>query len=118
MAAAAVVAFLVTLLLTPACRTACRYFGWVDQPGLRKLHQAPIPRAGGIAIFLGYAAATCTRHGWSLLPAVFAAFATGMLDDVVNLKPRTKVAGQIWPRCSPAAPVSKLAARACGGTFH
>jgi len=88
------VAFLVTLLLTPACRAVCRRFGWVDQPGFRKLHQIPIPRAGGIAIFLGYAAALCTRHEWTILPAVFAAFGTGMLDDVVNLKPRTKIAGQ------------------------
>jgi UDP-GlcNAc:undecaprenyl-phosphate GlcNAc-1-phosphate transferase len=87
-------AFLVTLLLTPVCRSACRRFGWVDRPGLRKLHQAPIPRAGGIAIFLGYAVAMCARHEWTILPAVFAAFGTGMLDDLVNLRPRTKVAGQ------------------------
>jgi UDP-GlcNAc:undecaprenyl-phosphate GlcNAc-1-phosphate transferase len=88
-------AFLVTLLLTPVCRSACRRFGWVDQPGLRKLHQAPIPRAGGIAIFLGYAVAICARHEWAILPAVCAAFGTGMLDDLVNLKPRTKIAGQV-----------------------
>jgi UDP-GlcNAc:undecaprenyl-phosphate GlcNAc-1-phosphate transferase len=90
-----VLAFLVTLLLTPACRAACRRFGWVDQPGIRKLHQRPIPRAGGIAIFLGYAVAICARHEWTILPAVFAAFGTGMLDDLVNLKPRTKIAGQV-----------------------
>ena len=88
-------AFLVTLLLTPVCRLACRRFGWVDQPGIRKLHQRPIPRAGGIAIFLGYAVAICGCHEWTILPAVFAAFATGMLDDIVNLKPRTKIAGQV-----------------------
>jgi UDP-GlcNAc:undecaprenyl-phosphate GlcNAc-1-phosphate transferase len=87
-------AFLVTLLLTPACRAACRRFGWVDQPGIRKLHKAPIPRAGGIAIFLGYAVAICARHEWAILPAICAAFGTGMLDDIVNLKPRTKIAGQ------------------------
>jgi UDP-GlcNAc:undecaprenyl-phosphate GlcNAc-1-phosphate transferase len=90
-----VLAFLVTLLLTPACRAACRRFGWVDQPGIRKLHQRPIPRAGGIAIFLGYAVAICARHEWTILPAVFAAFGTGMLDDLVNLKPRTKISGQV-----------------------
>jgi UDP-GlcNAc:undecaprenyl-phosphate GlcNAc-1-phosphate transferase len=88
-------AFLVTLLLTPACRVACQRFGWVDQPGARKLHQRPIPRAGGIAIFLGYAVAICARHEWTILPAVCAAFGTGMLDDIVNLKPRTKIAGQV-----------------------
>jgi UDP-GlcNAc:undecaprenyl-phosphate GlcNAc-1-phosphate transferase len=100
----AVVALLLSLLMTPACRTACRRLGWVDHPGLRKLHRAPIPRAGGIAIFLGYAGGLllmrCTpggvlaHHAWIILPAVFAAFATGLLDDLVSLKPRTKIAGQ------------------------
>ena len=100
-----VFALLLSLLMTPACRAACRRFGWVDHPGIRKLHCAPIPRTGGIAIFLGYAATLilmrCTRgdstvhHVWTILPAVLAAFATGLLDDLVNLKPRTKIAGQV-----------------------
>jgi UDP-GlcNAc:undecaprenyl-phosphate GlcNAc-1-phosphate transferase len=99
------VAFLLTLLMTPACRTACQRFGWVDRPEIRKLHRAPIPRAGGIAIFLGYAAAliltrspigeSTARHAWTILPAVIVAFATGLLDDLVNLRPRTKIAGQV-----------------------
>jgi UDP-GlcNAc:undecaprenyl-phosphate GlcNAc-1-phosphate transferase len=97
---AAVVAFVLTLLITPACRAACRRFGWLDHPDSRKLHSAPIPRAGGIAIFLGYAAAICAPIGaahraWTILPAVLAAFTTGLLDDIVNLKPRTKIAGQV-----------------------
>jgi UDP-GlcNAc:undecaprenyl-phosphate GlcNAc-1-phosphate transferase len=81
--------------MTPACRAVCRRFGWVDHPDIRKLHRAPIPRAGGIAIFLGYAAAICTNHVWTILPALFAAFAIGLLDDLFNLKPRTKLAGQV-----------------------
>jgi UDP-GlcNAc:undecaprenyl-phosphate GlcNAc-1-phosphate transferase len=88
-------AFLVTLLLTPACRMACLHFGWVDHPDMRKLHRAPVPRAGGIAIFLGYAAALHTSHAWTMLPAVAVAFGTGLLDDLVNVKPRTKIAGQV-----------------------
>jgi UDP-GlcNAc:undecaprenyl-phosphate GlcNAc-1-phosphate transferase len=69
-------------------------FGWVDLPGVRKLHGEPIPRAGGIAIFLGYAAAICTHHAWTILPAAVVTFGTGLLDDLVSLKPRTKIAGQ------------------------
>jgi UDP-GlcNAc:undecaprenyl-phosphate GlcNAc-1-phosphate transferase len=90
-----IAAFLLTLLMTPACRAVCRRFGWVDHPDVRKLHRAPIPRAGGIAIFLGYAAAICANHAWNILPALFAAFAIGLLDDLFNLKPRTKLAGQV-----------------------
>lgn len=100
------VPLLLTVLLTPACRTACRRFGWLDYPEIRKLHRAPVPRAGGIAIFLGYAAAlimlrwtpigeSTAHRAWTILPAVFVAFGTGLLDDLVNLKPRTKIAGQV-----------------------
>ena len=102
----AVFALLLTLLLTPACRAACKRFGWVDHPDIRKLHRSPIPRTGGIAIFLGYAATlmlmrwtlpgdSSAHNAWTMLPAVLAAFVTGLLDDLVNLKPRTKIAGQL-----------------------
>jgi UDP-GlcNAc:undecaprenyl-phosphate GlcNAc-1-phosphate transferase len=67
----------------------------VDHPDTRKHHRAPVPRAGGIAIFLGYAAAMAMRGEWAILPAVLAAFGTGLLDDLVGLKPRTKISGQI-----------------------
>ena len=54
-----------------------------------------MPRAGGIAIFAGYLTAVSMHHCWTILPAVFAAFGTGLLDDLVSLKPRTKLAGQV-----------------------
>ncbi len=90
----AMVALLITLLATPFCRMASKRFGWLDQPTTRKLHGSPISRAGGIAIFVAYAAAVGIHHGWTILPAVFVAFGTGLLDDMVSLKPRTKLAGQ------------------------
>ena len=98
-------ALLLTLLITPACRTVSRRLGWVDHPDPRKLHRAPIPRTGGIAIFLAYAAAlilvrfilahSSAHNLWTILPALLVAFATGLFDDLVNLKPWTKVAGQV-----------------------
>ena len=48
-----------------------------------------------MAIFAGYAVGTMSGHSWAILPAVGAAFLTGLLDDLVNLKPRTKIAGQV-----------------------
>jgi UDP-GlcNAc:undecaprenyl-phosphate GlcNAc-1-phosphate transferase len=107
----AMAAFVLTLLLTPACRAASKRFGCVDYPGVRKLHQTPIPRAGGIAIFLSYAAAVCT-HSWIILPAVFVAFATGLLDDLVSLRPKTKIAGQAVAAllfCAAAIPIRNVA---------
>ncbi|MGA2194566.1 MAG: MraY family glycosyltransferase [Bryobacteraceae bacterium] len=104
-------ALLLTLAVTPACRALCRRFGWVDQPDRRKVHRRPIPRAGGIAILFGFAAALALVRfsplwasysvTWSplsvcaLLPAVFVAFATGLLDDILGLKPWMKILGQI-----------------------
>jgi UDP-GlcNAc:undecaprenyl-phosphate GlcNAc-1-phosphate transferase len=107
----AVSALLFTLALTPATRSLCRRLGWVDHPDLRKLHRGPIPRAGGIAILAGYAAALAIVRvsplwasystTWApfsvraLLPAVLVAFATGLLDDIFGLKPWMKLLGQI-----------------------
>src|SRR5471032_2196955 len=50
-------ALLLTLAITPLCRAACNRLGWVDQPGVRKVHLIAVPRTGGIAIFVSYAVA-------------------------------------------------------------
>jgi UDP-GlcNAc:undecaprenyl-phosphate GlcNAc-1-phosphate transferase len=106
----AISAMLLTLGLTPVCRSVCKRLGWVDYPDPRKIHRDPIPRTGGIAIFLGYAAAMClllffVREGQfasgmflgirALLPAILVAFATGLLDDILGLKPWMKLLGQL-----------------------
>jgi len=99
------------MAITPACRTICSRLGWVDKPDLRKVDRGPIPRAGGIAIVLGYACAlaivrfsplwTAYSIHWSplsvraLLPAVLVAFATGLLDDIFTLRPWMKLLGQV-----------------------
>jgi UDP-GlcNAc:undecaprenyl-phosphate/decaprenyl-phosphate GlcNAc-1-phosphate transferase len=42
-----------SLVLTPLLRRACQRFGWLDEPrGDRTLHIRPMPRLGGIAIFI------------------------------------------------------------------
>ncbi len=49
-ALAAVVAF----LATPLVRRLSLRMGWVDLPNARKIHRDIIPRAGGIAVYLGF----------------------------------------------------------------
>src|SRR5216684_1937593 len=49
----AVVALVIVVLLTPAVGGMARLLGAVDQPGGRRLHTRPIPRLGGLALFLG-----------------------------------------------------------------
>jgi UDP-GlcNAc:undecaprenyl-phosphate GlcNAc-1-phosphate transferase len=49
-------AFLVAFAALPAWRKWCFRVGMVDDPGHRKIHAAPVPLAGGLAVFTGLAA--------------------------------------------------------------
>ena len=136
LAVLAVSALLLALLITPACRILCRRYGWVDHPNPRKLHRDPIPRTGGIAIFLGYAAAltlfrfsplaassplaAAAQRIWTVLPAVLVAFATGLLDDLIDLKPWMKVIGQVLAAvlvCVSGVQIRGLAGYPLGGDW-
>ena len=45
-------ALILSLLLTPLVRSFSRRVGVLDLPGERKIHDQPIPRLGGLAIFI------------------------------------------------------------------
>ncbi len=106
-----VFAFLSALNLTPFVRDLSRRWGLVDNPDhLRKLHRNPIPRTGGVAVLLAYFAAFGATllgfknaefvlprdsSGWGLLAAILIVFATGLLDDLLQLKAWQKLAGQL-----------------------
>jgi len=76
--------------------------GYYDAPGGRKIHKYPIPRLGGIAIWLGFmlALGAICLFQWhhelgNALPGVLAGgaimFALGLLDDLFNLSPYLKL---------------------------
>lgn len=65
----------VSWVLTPLAIRLGRRWGALDQPGPRKIHTRPIPRVGGVAVFLGMMAGL-----------VYAAFATGFLPASFHLK--------------------------------
>ncbi len=107
-----ITAFVLCFLATPACRELFLWLEIVDVPdGTRKLHSRPIPRIGGIPIVLSYAGALAVMvafapHGaqifirhksllWSMLPAAACVFATGLVDDLVGIKPWQKLCGQV-----------------------
>ncbi|MGH9681518.1 MAG: MraY family glycosyltransferase [Candidatus Acidiferrales bacterium] len=109
---AGVIAFLVAFFLTPLCRNLAIRWGLVDRPDHgRKIHTHSIPRVGGIPILIGCAASfgmllfLPSQAGeiarghlhfvWKLFPAATIVFITGLLDDVIGLKPFQKLAGQI-----------------------
>ena len=109
-------ALVVTFVATPLVRRFALRRGLVDRPGGRKVHETPIPRLGGVAIFLGVAVAVAAqiygelRLGWgdtlvadgSLEPRTIAVlvgmtlvFLVGLWDDLSNLTPGMKFAGQL-----------------------
>ncbi len=102
-------AFLASLILTPIFRDVFRTYGMVDKPDLlRKVHVYPIPRVGGIPIALAYTIALFpffsggsmpwddpTSLAWKLGPAAALIFATGLIDDLLGLKPWQKLMGQV-----------------------
>jgi UDP-GlcNAc:undecaprenyl-phosphate GlcNAc-1-phosphate transferase len=101
-------AFLFSLLLTPLCRNLFRRLGIVDRPDQnRKLHTTPIPLMGGVPIALAYGASCLLltlfpkelvpihfSHVLRAVPAGLIIFATGLLDDLLHLKPWQKFCGQ------------------------
>ena len=73
--------------------------GAVDEPDARRVHRRPIPRLGGLAIFLGIivpALAFLDLSGESRGVLLGAAVATvvGAVDDFRGLTPPVKLAGQ------------------------
>ncbi len=105
------VSFILALVLTPLCRNLFRLLGVVDHPdGLRKTHVMPVPRIGGVPLFLAYLGTLAVLLlmpgsapyvksglplGLRLLPAMALVFLTGLLDDIRGLKPWQKLACQL-----------------------
>ena len=96
----AAIALLVVVLLTPAVGGMARLLGVVDEPDARRLNRRPIPRLGGLAIFLGIVVPSLAfldlsgeMRGIMLGAAV--ACVVGAVDDFRGLVPLQKLAGQL-----------------------
>jgi len=113
--------FIVSLLALPVWRVICLRLGLVDDPGHRKIHESPVPLAGGFAVLTGIAVplllgvALVRWNSPYLLPShaaldygfyrratELAAFflgalvivIVGALDDKYELRPLFKFSGQ------------------------
>ena len=96
----ALIAFGVVVLLTPAVGGMARLLGVVDRPGGRRLNKRPIPRLGGLAIFLGIlvpslAFLSLDREMRGILLGAAVACVVGAIDDFRGLDPLPKLGGQI-----------------------
>ena len=109
-------ALAVTLLTTPLARRIAVALDAVDMPNPRRINKVPVPRMGGIAIFLGIVAAFVAQYVgtlcfgwpavlvpspklqvnyWMLVAAFLVIFLTGVIDDARSLLPWQKLIGQV-----------------------
>lgn len=116
-----VVSFLVALLATPLMRKLAIAHGVVDRPKeARKIHRIPVAYLGGVAVYLGIMAGvlfvyTNPFHGlvqfhtthkataalpgmvpFSVLLGMTVIMLAGLMDDVVGLVPRLKIACMLF----------------------
>jgi UDP-GlcNAc:undecaprenyl-phosphate GlcNAc-1-phosphate transferase len=116
-------ACLVSFLALPPWRAFCRRTGLVDDPGHRKIHESPIPLAGGFSVLTGMVlplligaamvhwnlprlglAQPLLAHGLGVRGVELAAIVAGAvgivilgwLDDKFELRPLTKFGGQLF----------------------
>jgi UDP-GlcNAc:undecaprenyl-phosphate/decaprenyl-phosphate GlcNAc-1-phosphate transferase len=104
-------AFLVSFVFTPLMRQVAIYYGIIDQPDrVRKLHSEPVAYLGGVAVFIGWLAGLAMSQlhlpadeigspnlhvKLNIVIAAMLIVALGLADDVMRLRPRDKIAGQI-----------------------
>lgn len=98
---AVITAFVVSFLMTPPVKRFAQLVGAMDIPkDERRVHNHPIPRMGGLAIFLGFLLSLLlfvdmsTQVMGMLVGAVIIAV-MGAVDDIVSLNAWAKLAGQI-----------------------
>ena len=99
-----------SLLLTPIVRRVAGYFQCLDCPSDRKVHTRPIPRLGGIALYLAFylpfigaifyppfmgegIASRCSLE-WIVVGSTLV-FLLGVVDDIVRLKAVPKLTVQV-----------------------
>jgi UDP-GlcNAc:undecaprenyl-phosphate GlcNAc-1-phosphate transferase len=104
----AAIALIVVVVLTPAVGGMARMLGVVDAPDARRLNRRPIPRLGGLAIFLGIVVPALAFLDLSgemrgILLGAAVACVVGAVDDFRGLAPLPKLAGQVLAAAIPTA---------------
>ncbi len=97
---AACTTFVITAGLLPALIPLARRSGLLDRPGGRRKHDAPVPAIGGLAIFLGLAAATAwflpaTPQTLGIAASIVVIVGAGVADDLFRLRWPYRLSAQI-----------------------
>ena len=108
------IAFLISFLMTPQVKRFAENVGAIDVPtDGRRIHDHPIPRMGGLAIFCGFVISVLlfvnmTTEVMGLLLGSVIIAVMGALDDILDLNPWVKLFGQF---------MAALVALRCGIVF-
>lgn len=96
------ISFIICLMLIPIIIRLSNKFNLVDKPNERKVHKTPISRLGGLGIVIGVlASAPLWFIGGSpyfllhFLAGLIILLLIGVTDDLRELTPRVKFAGQV-----------------------
>lgn len=96
--------FLLTLILVPFIKKLAFKVGAVDNPSQRKVHSKPMPRLGGLAIYIGFVVMVLLTQPINhqiiglLLGGTIIAL-VGVVDDLMDISPKIKLAGQVVAAC-------------------
>jgi len=104
-------ALVVGLIVTPVVRTIALRLDLLDQPGGRKVHRAPVPRLGGIAMVVAFGVAIGLatlvspdlgavggirpNRAPAILAGVMLILLIGLADDVRGMRPLMKLLLQV-----------------------
>jgi UDP-GlcNAc:undecaprenyl-phosphate GlcNAc-1-phosphate transferase len=102
------VAAVVTLVTTPLTARLAVRVGAIDLPRDRDLHESPVPRMGGLAILAGVFAGALIFLPFDgelrgILGGALVVGIVGAIDDLRDLPPAVKLAGQIAAAAVPVA---------------
>ena len=105
---ALLVALVVSFLMTPVVKTFAYKVGAIDVPkDARRMHKVPIPRLGGLAIFIGFIVSILlfvkiTPEMKSILLGAVIIVVLGVVDDIMALPALLKFVVQIIATLIPA----------------
>lgn len=91
---ALIVAVVVAVVLTPLAAAVALRLGVVDRPGALKVQDRPVAYLGGVAVFAGLAGPVAASRAALLVPLGLA-FLLGLADDIADLSPRWRLAGEV-----------------------